>query len=138
MAGILCDGGIARLNNVLTNAMADAGYVVRLFSNNHTPDVTDVLADYTEATFPGYVEGTLIFDFNAGVSGNIDTCGFIAVTFTRIAGAGSETIFGYYIVDPSDGQLIGAQVLPVPVVISTAGQAIVINNALTYQDRSIA
>jgi hypothetical protein len=137
MAGIWCDEGISVLNAMLAQAMAAGGVEMHLFQNNVTPATSDTLATYTESTFPGYAPQPLVFLVDSGVVGNIDTCHFVGLTFTRSAGSGSEMLYGYFLVDPVSGDLLGAQLLPVPILMSVPGQAVLVNPAITYQDRSI-
>jgi len=83
-------------------------------------------ADMTEATFTGYAaQGyagagpAMDGNANAQYSGT-------TLTFTRGAGAGTETILGWGVVTADHSILLGIQDLPTPVVINTAGQTITV------------
>jgi len=103
------------LKKVLDEGCHSAGAVtmkhLRLFSNNHTPDEADVVADYTEVAGSGYAE----IDLTTGGWNAATYAGGVATkthdaevwTFTFILG-GSVTIHGYYIVDAA-GELYGAE-----------------------------
>jgi len=39
-----------------------------------------------------------------------------------------ETIYGYYLTDNADGDLYGAALLPTPITIQSAGQAVILPN----------
>jgi hypothetical protein len=136
MAGKICDQGISALNVLLGSTMTGSGYVVALFTNNHTPALSDTLGSYTEATFGGYARQGLDFNADEGVVSNIDTIDFSPVSFVPTGSGLPETCYGYFMTDGS--VLIGAELFPVPIVVSTAGVGITLTPTLSYQDRSVA
>lgn len=71
---------------------------VKLFTNNYTPLASSVLADFTEATFGGYVALATPTAADAGViPGGLDNWIFGALTWTA-SGAGLPiTIYGYWV-----------------------------------------
>ena len=83
---------------------------LKLFKNNVTPGETDTEATYTEATFTGYAEKSLTYGhwgFTPGgpTVGLYDT----AQDFTSSADQTAEPIYGYYVVQASDGKLLWAE-----------------------------
>lgn len=136
MAGVLCDDGIDALNALLAASMVANAYKVRLFTNVHTPALSDTLGTYTVPTFGGYVEQALSGISGDVVSGNIDVITFNGVTFTATGSGLPETVQGYFITDGTD--LIGAELFPVPITLSVAGQGINVVPSISYQDRSVA
>lgn len=94
---------------------------VRLFKNNHTPAVTDTEADYQQADYTGYpgaVAPTWGAPFTNGAGkGEIDAD---PITYTRTAGATSNTIYGAYFLD-SAGKLVYADKFPAPIVMASTG-----------------
>lgn len=78
-----------------------------LFSNNITVSPATVLTDFVECTFAGYAESA----FTAWSSPAIDGDGAAASTpsnaaFTPTSGGGSGTIYGGYVTDPGDSELL--------------------------------
>lgn len=87
---------------------------IKLYKNNHTPAVGDLVGDYDEADFDGYGEITLAWSAaftNGDGKGQItgDSC-----TWVRGAGATSNTIYGVYVVDYG-GDLMYAEKFPAPI-----------------------
>ena len=118
------DVGLTNLLDLLTAAWGDT-LEVGLFNTAHAPDPSDVPGTYTaiEATFPGYARQTL----ENWTPALLIASGFAqteadVVTWTRGAGAGTEDIFGYFVLDAS-GNLLWAESPPwAPVTIDTLGQ----------------
>lgn len=105
---------------------------LKLFQNNHTPAVGDVNGDYTEATFTGYsaidIHSTFGAAFiNGSNQGEIDGS---QQTFTRSAGATSNTIYGAYVTDNA-GDVVFAEKFPAPISMATAGDAILYTPKIT-------
>jgi hypothetical protein len=97
---------------------------LHLFQNNYVPVLSDVVGNYTEATFSGYASQNPTWGaafINGSTQAEIDAG---ALTFTRSAGASSNTIYGIYVLD-SGGVLTYAERFPAPVSMATAGDAIV-------------
>ncbi len=88
---------------------------------------TSVAADFTEATFPGYssTTQTLAYGTPSTVSGT-GTMTATPISFVHSAGAGSETILGYYIVNASTGKVEKAETWDTPVVMASNGDTITI------------
>jgi len=96
---------------------------LHLFQNNYVPLLTDVVGNFTEATFSGYASQNPSWGaafINGSVQAEVDA---IALTFTRSAGATSNTIYGIYVLDNA-GVLTYAERFPAPVTMTTTGDAI--------------
>jgi len=87
------------------------GYQVGLFTNNHTPAVTDGLSAFTEASFFGYERQTLTswlvpsFDATSGTY----TLQYGGVLFEG-ADSSDQEVYGYLVIGPGN-LLIAANVL---------------------------
>lgn len=142
MAGLLVDVGITRINTNLANLLGNFATPmenrIRLFKNNHTPVYADTLADFDVCTFPGYGDSAIglpAIDTSFPAT-HIDVQQFEPNTFTRTSGAGSETVYGYLCFDTSDDTLLWAELLPVPILIDTDGQSVIIIPTFSLMDRS--
>jgi hypothetical protein len=87
---------------------------MKLFQNNYVPTPTSILADFTEATFDGYVHQT--FKFGIGPFRNFDgTYGpYSNVSYTMTGSTTPNTIYGCYLVD-STGAFALAIRFPQPI-----------------------
>jgi len=114
---------------MLVNKTAPQNLVLKLYSNNITPSDTDTAGTYTECTFTGYAAITL-----TGASWGAASGGSIAYaqqTFT-CSGAGSENVYGYYVVQVSSGTLLYSERgTGVPFVITTIGDNVKITPTIT-------
>jgi hypothetical protein len=97
MALVVVNVGEVSILEVLMNKHAVFDMVIRLFSNNHTPAETDTFADYTEATFVGYVSLTLTGTDWTITPGNPTQAVATQQVFTAGGPGLPETIFGYTI-----------------------------------------
>lgn len=125
MSLFLPNQGIVRLLDVLRLNWGQLK--VGLFLADRDPGDADTVADYQamEASFPGYARqnlvswtpALLIVDEFARTEADF-------VTWVRGMGAGSQTIFGYFVVDPGGG-LLWAENRPfAPMVMDTVGQTL--------------
>lgn len=114
---------------MIVNKTAPQNLVLKLYSNNITPSDTDTAGTYTECTFTGYAAITL-----TGASWGAASGGSIAYaqqTFT-CSGAGSENVYGYYVVQVSSGTLLYSERgAGVPFVITTVGDNVKITPTIT-------
>ncbi len=104
---------------------------IRLFNNLFTPALTNVKADFSEATFGGYAPkvadvtalGTLAWDVSNNAYGQI-----AAQTFTCSSTPGSpETIYGWYMTLEDSGgtdRVVCSHKFTTPAVIATAGDQV--------------
>jgi hypothetical protein len=115
MAAIMCQGAqVMALNSILDLAggFTDV-WLVKLFSNNITPAVTDEASDYIEVTGGGYADITLDkndFTVTPGTPSQAIYDDFQDFTFTGATG-GPGTIYGAYLVDGA-GNLVAAERFP--------------------------
>jgi hypothetical protein len=79
-----------------------------LYSNNHTPAVSDTLGSYTEVTGSGYsVQSTAPSGWTVSTTSDVTTAVAGDVTFT-FSGA-IATIWGYFVTDSTDATLLAAE-----------------------------
>lgn len=86
------------------------GAKVKLFKNDKTPSSGDVVGDYTEADFTGYVESTAI----TWGTPYIDDVGRAVIlgdlkTFAASGSATTNTVYGYYVVNAAEDTLLYAE-----------------------------
>lgn len=107
------------------------GAKCKLFVNDITPSVDNVLADFTEASFTGYAEQAITWD-----DAYIDGGGLVTLPgdnnfFLCTAGDG-ELIYGYYVVG-AGGEFLGAARLDdAPYGIAGPGYGISIAPAVVF------
>lgn len=98
----------------ILNLLVNQNLKLKLFSNNHTPGITDTVASLTEVTGGGYTEVTLAFanwDVTDGPPAVAIYDAFQDFEFTGVTG-GPGTIYGYYITDNGETQLIWEERFP--------------------------
>ena len=102
---------ITSLENLFDTPYLDSA-ILHLYKNNHTPAVGDNIAAYTESTFTGYASQGLGAVAPAAVLvANIATKTWPQKTFTCTGGAG-ESMYGYYVTDGTNTQLLWAELYP--------------------------
>lgn len=104
--GIISDYGVQKGLDALTQNTPFSTSKVRLYSNNRTPSDSDVIGDYTEATFSGYSAVTLPAVPNSTVTAHVASASPSTVTFTLTSG--SQNIYGVYLTDSGNTNLLGA------------------------------
>jgi hypothetical protein len=103
------DGEVIALE-ALVNKTAPQNLILKLFQNNVTPAETDIASGYTEATFTGYGPITLTgASWGAASAGAPSSIAYAQQTFTSSAGAQSQAIYGYYLVQASSGKVVLAE-----------------------------
>jgi len=106
---------------------------LKLFQNNHVPAVTDVNANYTEATFSGYLAMALgvwnLAFINPSGKGEIDAN---PQAFSHNGGGVANSIYGVYVVDAT-GNVMYAERFPAPVLMAALGDSITYTPRLTCQ-----
>ena len=85
--------------------LTEDDWVMKLFKNDFTPTPGTVVGDYTEATYPGYLPGTIV---NAdwlpvAVAAHVASITNSTKTefFANNAGFVSQVIYGYWVEDDS-------------------------------------
>lgn len=113
--------GSAKLLNILVGAWGQL--FVGLFTNDHTPDDADTLADFTEPSEPWYVRQPIQSWDTVGPDGEgrEETTGETG-DWVITSPASPVNIYGWFAVD-ADGDLLFEQREPdAPVVMATVGQ----------------
>ena len=92
-----------RMIQMIVNATTNQNLnqVLRLYKNNLTPASTDVLADYTEATFTGYSSVTLTSGSWTITPGAPTSAAQTSATTFACTATTSELIYGYYLAQAS-------------------------------------
>lgn len=122
-------GAIELLNKTLLSALAVADdYSLRLYRNDYTPVAGSVLASFLEATFAGYFRHTLL---RSGWGAPSIVAGRARVEYTAsvtdwTCTAGSQTIYGYYVVAPASGAVAWAERFTDPVNLAASGKLVVL------------
>ena len=94
-----------------------------LFTNNAMPGPATVLADLTEASFPGYASVTVTSGgwTSSGVSGHVGYKIAPAITFTNSSGS-SVSVYGFFVTDSTGTILLAAARFDAaPIVIPNGG-----------------
>jgi hypothetical protein len=132
MAFLFSNQGVDFLARNVLNKTAPANFTVHLFTNNHTPAVTDTTANYTESVLTGYAAIALVAaNWTGGASLGVATYVQIALAFAFAAYAGGTTIFGAYVTEPG-GSLIGAELFAPSYAVPSGGGTL--NYTPTYQN----
>ena len=102
MALLVPNQAEARMIGMIVNATTaqNINLVLALYKNNLTPASTDVLADYTAATFTGYSPVTLTsgsWTVTAATSGAPATATQSSATTFACTATTSESVYGYFI-----------------------------------------
>ena len=96
-------GELELLDKMLKDALSsDEDYILKLYSNDYTPDQAAVTASFTEANFTNYAATTLTragWSSAATVSNKAESS---YATQSWTCGATGNTIYGYYVCNPSD------------------------------------
>lgn len=116
-------GLVWQLEQILT-----ATVKYRLFTNNYTPTLSDVVGDYTEAAWTSYAAITQAWaDFTInGVSGHNGFALAPPISFSN--GSGSPvSAYGYFVTDSTGAILLAAARFDsAPVTIAAGGTALVV------------
>jgi len=136
MALLVPNEGEARMIRLIVNATTAAStgenMVLGLFKNNITPASTDVLGDYTAATFTGYAAVTLTSGSWTITPGAPTSAVQTAATTFTCSGTTSEAIYGYYLKAESSTYLMWAERFSDgPYTIANSGDKIILTAQLT-------
>jgi len=121
MSALWFNAGIDYLAQVFLNMTAQQNLTLRLFTNNHTPVVTDTFATFTECALSGYAA----FTFTAGTwsgstAGGVSSYSYPAHNFTFDPYAGGTTIYGYLVTIPGVTAVLG-DLLGTPYAVPAGG-----------------
>jgi hypothetical protein len=132
MAFLFANTGVDYIAKCALNKASPSDFIVHLFTNNHTPAVTDSAANYTECALSGYASITLSAGtWSGGASGGVATYVYSALGYTFAAYAGGTTIFGAYVTTVS-GVFIGAELISPSYAVPSGGGTL--NYTPTYQE----
>jgi hypothetical protein len=121
----------AALRTILATYTAVGGYLagakMHLFQNNLVPNPLNVLADFTEATFTGYVVPAAItwntpYTDSAGSAEVIGTVQQFEATGSAI----TNIVYGYFVTDGAGAVLLYAESFSTPVSVAQAGDAVIV------------
>ena len=100
-------GEIFLLTELLNNTFT--GAKLRLFKNDYTPVDGSTLANFTQANFSGYAQIVLnAWGVAVTVAGRA-SADHAPVNFTHNGGATANNIYGYYVVDATEAELLFAE-----------------------------
>lgn len=131
MAVVIPDcGGLLLLQWALQSTTTPENLTLKLYTNSYSPIASSVAADFTEATFTGYVAKTLSRATwgNPTQSGTAAQSLYSQLTWTNTGS--SQTIYGIYVVGATSGTLIFAEAFDAAFAAST-GSTINYTPALT-------
>ena len=84
---------------------------LHLYTNNYTPTSSDIITDYTEATYVGYAAALLSGASDGGIDGSDrDTWTWPSELFQATSSSGlPETVYGAYYTDTGDTTVLWAE-----------------------------
>jgi len=99
---------------------SDEDYLMKLFKNNFVPDSTTVLSDFVEADFPGYAPRTLLrSDWTDAITEDKKAKTTHPVVSWECEGVCNNTIYGYFVVGKTTGDLLWSERFTVAKVLDT-------------------
>lgn len=125
------NGGVDHLLRLFLNKDSLHDVSIGLYTNNHTPAVSDGLGSYTLCTLTGYAAvDTTPSSWAGGPAAGVATYTYPAITFNFSAYAGGTTIYGVVLYDGS-GTAWAAALLDTPYAVPAGGGSLVITPALS-------
>jgi hypothetical protein len=114
-------GELELLDKMLSDALSvDENYILKLYTNNYTPDQNSGANSFVEATFTGYAAKTLTrTNWNTAVivSNKAESSYGTAPQSWTCTGTG-QTIFGYWIIGATSGTALWAELFSVSRVLA--------------------
>lgn len=95
---------------------------IRLFKNDYTPVAGMTSASFTEVTDSGYTSKVPVFAAATLNGANKGELLAPMLTWVFSHDGGDFTVYGYYITDDADSEVIYAERAPTPITITAAGQ----------------
>ncbi len=133
MSATWLNTGLDVAAKVFLGKTAFATLTSRLFTNNHTPAVTDTAGTYTECALTGYAAVDHVpASWTGSAAAGVATYTHTTITFTFGAYAGGTTIYGYFVTVPGPIGIL-AELLSVPYVVPAGGGSLTID--VSYLDR---
>jgi hypothetical protein len=96
------------LQNIL-NKTAPQEQTLKLFKSNTVPAETDTEATYIEADFTGYAAIPLAHANWTITPGAPTSAAYPEQTFSSTAGAQSQNVYGYYVIQTVSGKILWAE-----------------------------
>lgn len=119
--------GEGRIRLGIRTQTQGSSWRLRLFKNDITPGVSSALADFTEANFSGYSEGTPSWGSFALNGSNAAESVASQISYSHNGGGTSNTIYGWYLVE-IDGTLgnkvLAAERFANPITMAASGDVI--------------
>lgn len=116
-------------------ALAALGLTLHLYKGTTPPDRDNVQADYTEATFPGYVAKTLIAEqWNYSI-GNPTVMTYASQEFAANDDCPDEEIGGYYVVQVGTDKLQWVEPFDTSLHVSLAGQGVLVTPKFDLEEK---
>lgn len=133
MAGVLMASAIVKRAEYTTGqSPADPVLSFHLYVNDYDPTCEDTPGDYVECTLAGYAPVFLTpSQWSCLLSSCIETCTYAVITVNF--NAGGQTIYGHYVQDDNDSDLMWAELWLTPFVVPAGGGSIQIT--LQWQDQ---
>ena len=134
MALLVANEAEQRMIQMITNSSTaqNQNLSLKLYKNNLTPASTDVLADFTEATFTGYSAVTLTSGSWTITPGAPTSAQQSSATTFSCSGTTSELVYGYYLNQTAGTCLMWAERFSDgPYTIANSGDKIILTAQLT-------
>jgi hypothetical protein len=109
MALVVPDVGEVSLLESMLNHTSAGDVVLKLYTNNYTPDEDAVLGSFTESTGTGYADKTLTgSSWTVSTSAGTTTAEYAQQSFDY---TGAEAnVYGYYVVNNAETELLWAEI----------------------------
>ncbi len=121
MAFLFANTGVDYIAQCALNKAVPSNFLVHLFTNNHTPLVTDNAGNYTECVLGTYAAITLApGTWVGGAAAGVATYVYSALAYTFAAYAGGTTIYGAYVTTVA-GTFIGAELISPSYAVPSGG-----------------
>ena len=138
VSAVLTTQGVDYLLRYQLGLATPGALVLRLFTNDITPDKPDWPTRYTECTLPGYAKVPLDGSQWYGSSADgVATYDYPAVYWTfQSYVAPPVTVYGYYVTDPGNSVVVWAERFASPIMIPNVGRQVYL--ALRWIDQQAA
>ncbi len=109
MSIVVCNAGEIFLLEAAMKTSSPENLVLKLFANDYTPIPTSTAGSFTEASFSGYSAASLSRSSWTSASTNGSGKAEISYPVQTFSATSSQTIFGYYVVGATSGNLVYAE-----------------------------
>jgi hypothetical protein len=128
----IVDVGLPKMLDKLLTAYGNTLQLC-LFTNNYTPAAGDTLANYTEATFPGYARQAVSNWIPSTVAASVATSNADQKQFQRNATGTGQAVYGYFVLDGAGALLFAERDPAAPITLTNQGDTYLITPKFTYQ-----